>query len=86
MLPHIGHMPVCNVSSADVLHTLRRIWHVRPETAWRVRQRISAVLEWAVAMELRTDNPCDRLGGVLDRNRTSCSICGRCRTARWPRR
>ena len=24
-----------------------------------------AVLEWAVAMELRTDNPCDRLGRVL---------------------
>ena len=65
VLPHIGHMPVCDVSSADVLHTLRRIWHVRPETARRVRQRISAVLEWAVAMELRTDNPCDRLGGVL---------------------
>ena len=24
-----------------------------------------AVLEWAVAMELRTDNPCDRIGRVL---------------------
>ena len=65
VLPHIGQMPVCDVSSADVLQTLRRIWHVRPETARRVRQRISAVLEWAVAMELRTDNPCDRIGGVL---------------------
>ena len=65
VLPHIGHLPVCDVSSADVLDTLRRIWHVRPETARRVRQRISAVMEWAVAMELRTDNPCDRLGGVL---------------------
>ena len=30
-----------------------------------MRQRIGAVMEWAVAMELRTDNPCDRLGGVL---------------------
>ena len=65
ILPHIGQMPVCDVSSADVLDTLRRIWHVRPETARRVRQRIGAVMEWAVAMELRTDNPCDRLGGVL---------------------
>ena len=65
VLPHIGQMPVCDVSSADVLDTLRRIWHVRPETARRVRQRISAVMEWAIAMELRTDNPCDRLGGVL---------------------
>ena len=65
VLPHIGHMPVWDVTSADVLQTLRRIWHVRPETARRVRQRISAVMEWAIAMELRTDNPCDRLGGVL---------------------
>ena len=37
VLPHIGHLPVCDVSSADVLDTLRRIWHVRPETARRVR-------------------------------------------------
>ena len=65
VLPHIGHMPVCDVSSADLLDALRRIWHVRPETARRVRQRVGAVMEWAVAMELRTDNPCDRLGGVL---------------------
>ena len=30
-----------------------------------VRQRMHGVLEWAVAMELRTDNPCDRIGRVL---------------------
>ena len=65
VLPHIGDTPVSRVSSADVLDTLRRIWHVRPETARRVRQRISAVMDWAVAMELRTDNPCHRIGPVL---------------------
>ena len=65
VLPHIGTMPVCDVTSADVLQTLRRIWHVRPETARRVRQRIGAVMDWAIAMQLRTDNPCDRLGKVL---------------------
>ena len=63
--PRIGRMPVCDVTSADVLDTLRRVWHVRPETARRVRQRISAVMEWAAAMQLRTDNPCDRIGAVL---------------------
>ena len=31
----------------------------------RVRQRQRAVLEWAVAMEYRIDNPCDRIGPVL---------------------
>ena len=38
VLPHIGKMPVSQVTSADVLDTLRRIWHVRPATARRVRQ------------------------------------------------
>ena len=65
VLPHIGKMPVCDVTSADVLDTLRRIWHVRPATARRVRQRISSVMDWAIALEFRTDNPCDRLGPVL---------------------
>ena len=63
--PRIGSMAVRDVSSADVLQTLRRVWHLRPETARRLRQRISAVLEWAVAMQYRTDNPCDRIGSVL---------------------
>ena len=63
--PHMGHLRVSDVSGADVLDTLQRIWHERPETARRVRRRIGAVLEWAVAMELRPDNPCDRVGAVL---------------------
>ena len=36
---------------------LRRIWHARPATARRVRQRISTVMDWAIAMEYRMDNP-----------------------------
>ena len=64
-LPDLGKMPVSDISRAEVLDALRRIWHVRPETARRVRQRISAVMDWAIAMQLRTDNPCDRLGPVL---------------------
>ena len=30
-----------------------------------MRGRIGAVLEWAIAMNYRTDNPCDRVGQVL---------------------
>ena len=65
VLPDLGRMPVSEISSAEVLDTLRRIWHTRPETARRVRQRISAVMDWAIAMQFRADNPCDRLGPVL---------------------
>ena len=53
------------VTSADVLEVLTPIWHEKAQTARRVRQRIRTVLEWAVAMELRPDNPCDRIGPVL---------------------
>ncbi len=63
--PRIGKMPVSEVTSADVLEILTPIWHRKAPTARRVRQRLRAVLEWAVAMELRIDNPCDRIGPVL---------------------
>ena len=63
--PRIGKRPVSEVNSADVLEILAPIWHVKAETARAVRQRLRTVLEWAVAMEWRTDNPCDRIGPVL---------------------
>ena len=44
-----------------MLEILTPIWHVKAETAQAVRQRVRAVLEWAVAMEMRNDNPCDRV-------------------------
>ena len=44
---------------------LAPIWHTKADTARRLRQRIRAVLEWAVAMEFRIDNPCNRIDPVL---------------------
>ena len=63
--PRIGGRLVSEVTSAEVLEVLTPIWHEKVQTARRVRQRVRAVLEWAVAMELRPDNPCDRIGPVL---------------------
>ena len=63
--PRIGARPVSDVTSAEVLEILTPIWHEKAQTARRVRERIRAVLAWAVAIELRTDNPCDRIGPVL---------------------
>ncbi len=63
--PHLGHLPVGEVTSADVVETLRPVWHARPSTARRVRQRIGSVMEWAVALGHRDDNPCDRIGPAL---------------------
>ncbi len=47
----IGKAPVSEVTSADVLEILTPLWHRKVATAKRVRQRLRAVLEWAVAME-----------------------------------
>ena len=59
-------MPVSEVTSADVIGILAPIWHEKAGPPFRkLRQRIRAVMEWAVAMELRADNPCDRIGPVL---------------------
>ena len=63
--PRIGRMSVSEVNSADVLQILTPVWHVRMQTARTVRRRVGAVLEWAVAMNLRNDNPADRVLPVL---------------------
>ena len=63
--PYIGKMPIAEMTSADVIGILAPIWHEKASTARKLRQRIRAVLEWAVAMDLRPDNPCDRIGPVL---------------------
>ena len=55
--PRIGRRPISEVASADVLAILTPIWHTKPVMAKTVKQRIHTVLEWAIAMNLRTDNP-----------------------------
>ena len=61
--PELGHRPVGEITTADSLAVLTPIWHGKHVTARRVRQRIGAVMKWAVAMGLRPDNPA---GDVLD--------------------
>ena len=63
--PRIGARPVSEVDTADVLEILTPIWHVKAETARAVRQRIRSVIEWAIALDMRNDNPCDRVLPVL---------------------
>ncbi len=65
--PRIGALPVSAVTTADVLAILTPIWHEKAQTAQRVRQRISAVMKWAIAMGYRPDNPA---GDALGRQQT----------------
>ena len=55
--PLIGSKRVDRITSGDVMRVLTPIWVAKPTTAKRVRQRISAVMSWAVAEGHRTDDP-----------------------------
>ncbi len=68
--PTIGDLRVDQITHADVLAVLEPIWTTKRETAQRVRQRISAVMRWAVAKGYRRDNPAqDAVLQVLPRRR-----------------
>ena len=68
-LPRLGDMPVDAVADSDVMDVLLPIWFEKRETARSVRQRIGAVMKWAVAQGLRPDNPAgDALSAALPSN------------------
>ena len=70
-LPRLESKPVDQVTTSDVLAVLVPIWSGKRETARRVRQRIGAVMKWAVAEGYREDNPAgDAIGAALPRHRS----------------
>jgi integrase len=68
IFPAIGDKRVDQIETADVLGVLSPIWLSKPETARRLRQRISTILNWAKAAGHRTgDNPVDGVTKGLPR-------------------
>lgn len=65
VFPRIGNLAVSDVTTADLLEILSPIWYTKAATARVVLQRVRSVLDWAVALEFRTGNPCDQLRPVL---------------------
>lgn len=58
--PMIGETRVDHVETRDVMKVLTPIWLAKPETARRLKQRLSTVLDWAKAAGFRSgDNPAD---------------------------
>ena len=57
--PVIGHRPVGEITTSDVLAILTPIWSSKPSAAKVVLQRIGAVMLWTVARGYRADNPAD---------------------------
>ena len=71
-IPRLGKLRVSNISTADVMAVLLPIWNEKRETARRVRQRIGAIMKWAVAQGYRQDNPAgDAIGAALPKNGVS---------------
>ena len=55
--PKIGRKGADAITVDDVMKCVGPIWEAKRETATRVRQRISKVMEWAIAHGYRKDNP-----------------------------
>ena len=67
--PKIGHKTVNKITTTDVMAVLLPIWNEKRVTATRVRNRISAVMRWAVAKEYREGNPAgDTIAAALPKN------------------
>ena len=71
VFPCFGKVLVSQIDIDHVLEALKPIWYTRRETARRVRQRIRAILDWAITKGYRTDNPAGpSIHGVLPKRRS----------------
>ena len=69
-MPSLADRRVDAIDTADVMAVLVPIWTTKRQTARRLRQRIGAVMKWAVAQGHREDNPAgDVLSAALPNNR-----------------
>ena len=68
--PVIGDLGVDQVTSADVLQVLSKVWVAKPETARRIKQRMKTVFAWARQAGYReAGNPVDDVATALPRQR-----------------
>ena len=70
VLPIIGDMPLDEVTQQHVLSILTPIWTAKPAVARKLRQRMTAVFEWAMAHRLVSKNPAgEAINGALPRTK-----------------
>ena len=68
-MPRLARKRVDRITTGDVLAVVLPIWSTKRETARRVRQRIGAIMKWAVAKGYRGDNPAgDAIAAALPKN------------------
>jgi integrase len=65
--PHMGKLPVGDVTTSHVMAAINPIWGTKPETASRLRGRIESVLDYARSREWRTgENPARWKGHIAN--------------------
>ncbi|WP_419163054.1 tyrosine-type recombinase/integrase [Candidatus Palauibacter sp.] len=64
VFPLIGSTPVDQIDSAHILKVLGPVWFERPETARRLKQRLSAIMRWSIVAGYRT--AADPVAGVTE--------------------
>ena len=57
VIPKLGTKRIDAITPGDVLAVLMPLYKDKPDTARRLRQRISAVMKWAIAHEYISNNP-----------------------------
>ena len=68
----IGHKPISNITSADILSVLAPIWTEKTDTAKKLKQRLSCIMKWAKAKAYYTgDNPVELAEQALPRPKGS---------------
>ena len=71
-MPKLGGRRVDAITTDNVMAVLLPIWSTKRITAQRLRQRIGAVMKWAVAKGYRQDNPAgDAIAAALPNNRVA---------------
>ena len=65
--PSLGERAVDDITTEDVFRVLSPLWHAKPTTAKRLRQRIGAVFAVAAAKGHRADNPAETVKAMLSR-------------------
>ena len=71
-MPKLGGRRVDAITADHVMTVLLPIWSTKRITAQRVRQRIGAVMKWAIAKGYRADNPAgEAITAALPRNRVA---------------
>jgi integrase len=65
VFPVLGKLAIADVDTAAVMKVVEPIWTTKPVTAGRVRSRLEAIFDYAVANKFCSDNPARHVTAAL---------------------